>query len=70
VHSGIDPGLSGAVAVLATDGTLVALHDTPLLPLSTSRGTRQDEDVSGVGTRAGARLTSWLGCGQVGREPC
>ena len=35
---GIDPGLSGAVAVLAADGGLVALHDTPVLTLSTSRG--------------------------------
>lgn len=48
MHIGIDPGLSGAVAVLAHDGTLVALHDTPVLTLSTSRGTRQEYDVPGL----------------------
>jgi len=30
---GIDPGLSGAVAVLDTDGVLLALHDVPILTL-------------------------------------
>src|SRR5262245_40922683 len=35
---GIDPGLSGAVAVLAPDGTLEALYDVPPLVLRTSRG--------------------------------
>ena len=33
MHIGIDPGLSGAVAVLAADGALVALYDTPVLTL-------------------------------------
>ena len=48
MHIGIDPGLSGAVAVLAADGTLVALCDTPVLTLSTSRGSRQEYDVPGL----------------------
>ena len=48
MHLGIDPGLGGAVAVLAADGTLVALHDTPVLTLTTRRGTRQDYDVPGM----------------------
>jgi len=33
---------------LAHDGALVALHDTPVLTLSTSRGTRQEYDVPGL----------------------
>lgn len=37
MHIGIDPGVSGAVAVLADDGVLVALHDPPVLTLSTRR---------------------------------
>ena len=45
---GIDPGLSGAVAVLAPDGALVALWDVPVLTLRTSRGTRQEYDVPGL----------------------
>jgi len=48
MHIGIDPGLSGAVAILDQQGTLVALHDTPVLTLSTSRGTRQEYDVPGL----------------------
>ena len=48
MHIGIDPGLSGAVAVLAADGALVALHDTPVLTLSTSHGTRQKYDLPGL----------------------
>jgi len=47
-HIGIDPGLSGALAVLAADGALVAVHDTPVLTLRTSRGTRQEYDVPGL----------------------
>jgi hypothetical protein len=35
----IDPGLNGALAVLAPHGTLEALWDTPTLTLATSRGT-------------------------------
>jgi hypothetical protein len=45
---GIDPGLSGALAVLTPDGTLEALWDTPTLVLHTSRGTRQEYDMPGV----------------------
>jgi hypothetical protein len=45
---GIDPGLSGAGAVLAPDGTREALWDTPALVLRTSRGTRQEYDVPGL----------------------
>ena len=48
MHIGIDPGLSGAVAVLDAAGALVALCDTPTLTLSTSRGTRQEYDVPGL----------------------
>jgi crossover junction endodeoxyribonuclease RuvC len=48
VHIGIDPGLRGAVAVLAPDGTLEALYDTPTLTLRTSRGSRQEYDVPGL----------------------
>jgi crossover junction endodeoxyribonuclease RuvC len=45
---GIDPGLSGAVAVLDDDGRLVALHDTPTLTLRVARGTRQAYDLPGL----------------------
>jgi hypothetical protein len=45
---GIDPGLSGALAVLTPDGTLEALCDTPTLTLRTSRGTRQEYDGPGL----------------------
>jgi crossover junction endodeoxyribonuclease RuvC len=45
---GIDPGLSGALAVLTGDGVLVTVSDTPVLTLSTSRGTRQAYDVPGM----------------------
>lgn len=45
---GIDPGLQGAVAILAADGTLVAVHDTPVLALRTSRGSRHDYDLPGM----------------------
>src|SRR5262249_41123411 len=48
VSIGIDPGLTGAVAVLAPDGTLQALHDTPTLKLLTRRGVRQEYDVPGL----------------------
>ena len=44
---GIDPGHEGALAVLAPDGTLEALYDTPTIVLRTSRGTRQEYDVPG-----------------------
>jgi crossover junction endodeoxyribonuclease RuvC len=45
---GIDPGLTGALAVLAPDGTLEALWDVPMLTLRTNRGTRQEYDVPGL----------------------
>ena len=45
---GIAPGLTGAVAVLALDGTLEALADTPTLMLKVQRGTRQAYDVPGM----------------------
>ena len=48
MHIGIDPGLTGAVAVLDPAGALVALHDTPVLTLSSSRGTRQEYDTLGL----------------------
>ena len=45
---GVDPGLSGALAVLTPDGTLQALYDVPTLTLRTSRGRRQEYDVPGL----------------------
>jgi crossover junction endodeoxyribonuclease RuvC len=48
VYIGIDPGLSGALAVLAPDGTLDALWDTPTLTLRSSRGIRQEYDMPGL----------------------
>ena len=45
---GIDPGLRGAGAVLDHAGVLMALHDTPVLTLRTSRGIRQEYDVPGL----------------------
>lgn len=45
---GIDPGLTGAVAVVDAAGALVALADTPMLTLRVTRGTRHDYDVSGM----------------------
>jgi crossover junction endodeoxyribonuclease RuvC len=48
MYIGIDPGLSGAVAVLDATGALLALHDTPVLTLRTGRGTRQEYDVPGL----------------------
>jgi crossover junction endodeoxyribonuclease RuvC len=44
----IDPGLSGALAILDADGILVALHDTPTLTLKVARGTRHTYDVPGM----------------------
>jgi crossover junction endodeoxyribonuclease RuvC len=46
--AGIDPGFTGAVAILTADGTLVALVDTPSLTFRTSRGRRQEYDVPGM----------------------
>ena len=45
---GIDPGHTGAVAVLDAHGTLEALADTPTLTLKVQRGTRQAYDVPGM----------------------
>jgi crossover junction endodeoxyribonuclease RuvC len=45
---GIDPGLSGALAVLTPEDTLETLWDTPTLTLRTRRGTRQEYDVPGM----------------------
>ena len=36
-HIGVDPGLSGAIAVLNDDGTLLALHDMPTQATTTNR---------------------------------
>jgi hypothetical protein len=44
----IDPGLSGAVAVLSAEGTLAGLHDTPTLTLRVQRGQKQVYDVPGM----------------------
>ena len=45
---GIDPGLSGAVAILSPAGTLEGLHDVPVLSLKVQRGTKQVYDVPGM----------------------
>jgi hypothetical protein len=56
---GIDPGLSGAVAVLAPDGTLQALYDTPVLTLKVARGKKRVYDVPGMCSL----LTPYAGAG-------
>jgi hypothetical protein len=48
MHIGIDPGLSGAVAVVDHAGVFVVVHDTPVLTLRVARGTRRDYDVPGM----------------------
>lgn len=48
MHIGIDPGLSGAVAILDVHGALVGVFDTPVLTLATSRGTKLEYDVPGL----------------------
>jgi crossover junction endodeoxyribonuclease RuvC len=48
MHIGIDPGLTGALALLSDVGALVALHDTPVISLKTSRGLRREYDVPGL----------------------
>jgi crossover junction endodeoxyribonuclease RuvC len=45
---GIDPGLTGALAVIAADGSLVAIHDMPVLTLTTSRGHKHEYDMPGL----------------------
>jgi crossover junction endodeoxyribonuclease RuvC len=41
---GIDPGLTGAVASLDSQGELLHLHDTPVMTIQIGRKTRQDYD--------------------------
>jgi len=48
MHIGIDPALSGALAVLDTVGALVALCDTPVLHLPMARGRGHEYDVLGL----------------------
>ena len=45
---GVDPGLSGALAIVDDNGGVVALHDTPILTLRVARGLRHDYDVPGM----------------------
>lgn len=45
---GLDPGLSGAIAVLTSEGTLEALADTPTLTLKVQRGAKQVYDAPGM----------------------
>jgi hypothetical protein len=48
MHLGLDPGLAGALAVLAPDGALVALCDTPVLTLRTSLWTKKYYNIPGM----------------------
>jgi len=48
MYIGVDPGLSGALAVLDHAGAFVGAYDTPVLTLRTSRGTRSEYDVPGM----------------------
>ncbi len=48
LHLGIDPGLTGAVAVLDEHGGVVAVYDVPTLTLKASRGTKQQYDLPGM----------------------
>ena len=48
MHLGIDPDLGGALAVLADDGALLAVYDTPTLRLRVARGTKQEYDLPGM----------------------
>ncbi len=45
---GVDPGLTGAVAIVDATGALVAVQDVPTLRLRVARGTRHDYDVPGM----------------------
>lgn len=58
-HIGIDPGLSGALAVLDHAGALVALYDVPVPTLRTSRGSRTEYDLPGMA----ALLRPYTGAG-------
>ena len=46
---GIAPGFVGAVAIVADDGTLVGVHETPTVRVTVSRGRRQAYDLPGMG---------------------
>jgi hypothetical protein len=54
---GIDPGLHGALAALAPNGTRETLCETPTLVLRITRGSRAEEDVPGLA----ALLPSYTG---------
>lgn len=41
-YIGIDPGLSGAIAFMADDGTLIEVYDMPITPVKTQSGKRQN----------------------------
>lgn len=43
-YIGIDPGLTGAVAVIRGDGLFLAVHDTPVLEVVKNKKTRHDPD--------------------------
>ncbi len=45
---GIDPGLTGSLAVIDESLDVVALHDTPILSIKASRGTKQQYDLPGM----------------------
>jgi hypothetical protein len=42
IYVGVDPGLHGAVGILAADGSLLAVHDTPTIALTRSQGQRRE----------------------------
>ncbi len=48
LHLGVDPGFSGAVAIIDETGGVVGLYDTPILSLRASRGTRHEYDLPGM----------------------
>ena len=50
---GIDPGLTGALAVLTSDGTLHALWDTPTLTLRVTRASLSNSPGSWTGAQHG-----------------
>ncbi len=47
-YIGIDPGLTGSVAILDETGGVVGLYDTPTLAVKTNRGTRHEYDLPGM----------------------
>lgn len=42
LYIGIDPGLSGAVAAISSSGRLLAVHDTPAMPVLKSGGGKRN----------------------------